>query len=309
MYVPDDDNYIVDGENYAPPRPPQENNQKFKLSQNMKIIILIIVVVVLGLSVYFISNLFFNGSNKKQQVTSGLSSTLSIDDSEVQKIYNLVKYGRDSNTLNKYLKEQFVTLKDFSNYEKYYYALSLLQEKNLKEIKSTGDSQKQYFISDNVMDELMKSYFGPKVQYLKQGTIPIVLQLDFDIGNTLSIKYNFGKERYETTVTKTEQTNNQVIPVALYTLESASRTDSGDITLVERVIYVTGSVNNNLVNYQVYRDYNHTMLIDSQSNISLEDYQKDPLTIDEYMENGNIITYKFKENKGEYYFYQSKIEE
>jgi len=31
--------------------------------------------------------------------------------------------------------------------------------------------------------------------------------------------------------------------------------------------------------------------------------------IDEYMENGNIITYKFKENKGEYYFYQSKIEE
>ena len=41
MYVPDDDNYIVDGENYAPPRPPQENNQKFKLSQNMKIIILI----------------------------------------------------------------------------------------------------------------------------------------------------------------------------------------------------------------------------------------------------------------------------
>ena len=51
------------------------------------------------------------------------------------------------------------------------------------------------------------------------------------------------------------------------------------------------------------------MLIDSQSNISLEDYQKDPLTIDEYMENGNIITYKFKENKGEYYFYQSKIEE
>lgn len=27
MYVPDDDNYIVDGENYAPPRPPQDDNK------------------------------------------------------------------------------------------------------------------------------------------------------------------------------------------------------------------------------------------------------------------------------------------
>lgn len=309
MYVPDDDNYIVDGENYAPPRPPQEDNKKFKLSQNMKIIILVIVVVVLGLSVYFISSLFFSDGNKKEQVTAGISSTLSVDDPEVKKIYNLITYGRDSNTLNKYLKEQFVTLKDFSNYEKYYYALSLLQEKDLKEIKSTSDSQKQYFISDNVMDGLMKSYFGPKVQYLKQGTLPIILKSDFDIGNTLSIKYNFEKERFETSLTKTELPSDRVIPVALYTLESATQTDSGDITLVERVIYVTSNVNNNFVNYQVYRDYNHTMLIDSQSNLSLEEYQKKPLSIDKYMENGNIITYKFKENNGEYYFYQSKIEE
>jgi hypothetical protein len=159
------------------------------------------------------------------------------------------------------------------------------------------------------MDQLMKSYFGDKVEYLKQGTLPIILVPGFDVGNTLSLKYNINKERYETTLSKTDVATAGLIPVAFYGLESATRSDDGMITLVERVVYITSSVNNNLVSYQVYRDYNHTMLIDSQNNIALEEYQKEPLSIDDYMEKANIITYKFKENNGEYYFYQSKIEQ
>lgn len=309
MYVPDDDNYIVDGENYAPPRPSQENNKKTNNSQIVKIVILVVIVLALGFGVYFISSLFF-GNNQKQEATTGISSTLSIDDPEVEAIYDLVTYGRDSNSLNKYLKEQSVTLKDFSNYEKFYYALSLLKEKELQEIKSSDTTaQKQYYIEDVDMDQLMKSYFGDGVKYLKQGTLPIILSPGFEAGNTLSLKYDINKERYETTLTKTAATAARLIPVALYGLESASRLDDGTITLVERVVYIVSNVNNNLVSYQVYRDYNHTMLIDSQTNIALADYQKEPLSIDDYMEKGNIITYKFKENNGEYYFYQSKIEE
>lgn len=309
MYVPDDDNYIVDGENYAPPRPPQDDNKKSNPSQMIKIAVLVVIVIVLGLSVYFISSLFFKGDNKNEP-TVGISDTLSIDDPEVEAIYDLVTYGRDNNTLNKYLKEQSVILKDFSNYEKFYYALSLLKEKELKEIKNSDTTtQKQYYISDADMDQLMKSYFGDKVEYLKQGTLPIILVPGFDVGNTLSLKYNINKERYETTLSKTDVATAGLIPVAFYGLESATRSDDGMITLVERVVYITSSVNNNLVSYQVYRDYNHTMLIDSQTNIALADYQKEPLSIDDYMEKANIITYKFKENNGEYYFYQSKIEQ
>lgn len=309
MYVPDDDNYIVDGENFAPPRPPQEENKKTNNSWNIKIVILVVTVLALGLGVYFISSLFF-GNNKKEVVTAGISSTLSIDDPEILDIYGLVTYGRDSNSLNKYLKEQSVTLKDFSNYEKFYYALSLLKEKQVREIKeSNTTTQKQYYISDVDMDQLMKSYFGDKVEYLKQGTLPVVLAPGFDIGNTLSLKYSINKERYETTFTKTTTDTSRLIPVALYGLESATLMDDGTITLVERVVYIVSNVNNNLVSYQVYRDYNHTMLIESKNNIALEEYQKEPLSIDNYMEKGNIITYQFKKNNGEYYFYQSKIKE
>lgn len=309
MYVPDDDNYIVDGENFAPPRPPQEENKKTNNSWNIKIVILVVTVLALGLGVYFISSLFF-GNNKKEVVTAGISSTLSIDDPEILDIYGLVTYGRDSNSLNKYLKEQSVTLKDFSNYEKFYYALSLLKEKQVREIKeSNTTTQKQYYISDVDMDQLMKSYFGDKVEYLKQGTLPVVLAPGFDIGNTLSLKYSINEERYETTFTKITTDTSRLIPVALYGLESATLMDDGTITLVERVVYIVSNINNNLVSYQVYRDYNHTMLIESKNNIALEEYQKEPLSIDNYMEKGNIITYQFKKNNGEYYFYQSKIKE
>lgn len=309
MYVPDVDNYIVEGENFAPPRPPQEENKKTNNSWNIKIVILVVTVLALGLGVYFISSLFF-GNNKKEVVTAGISSTLSIDDPEILDIYGLVTYGRDSNSLNKYLKEQSVTLKDFSNYEKFYYALSLLKEKQVREIKeSNTTTQKQYYISDVDMDQLMKSYFGDKVEYLKQGTLPVVLAPGFDIGNTLSLKYSINKERYETTFTKTTTDTSRLIPVALYGLESATLMDDGTITLVERVVYIVSNINNNLVSYQVYRDYNHTMLIESKNNIALEEYQKEPLSIDNYMEKGNIITYQFKKNNGEYYFYQSKIKE
>ena len=51
------------------------------------------------------------------------------------------------------------------------------------------------------------------------------------------------------------------------------------------------------------------MLIDSESNVSLADYQKKPISVEDYINQANIITYKFKEKDGEYYFYQSSIQE
>ena len=301
MYVPDDDNYIVDGENYAPPRPPQHDEEKKKLPG--KVIVLVLVAIVLGVGVYFVSSLFFGGDNKPREDDS-FSTTLSVDDPEVKKIYEKATYGRNSGTLNKYLKKQFVSLKDFSNAEKFSYALYGLREKDLEE----SDEEGQYLISDSRMDELMKAYFGDKVTYLKQGTIPITLGKTLRGGNKLSLTYDVNKEMYTTSVTSTTLSS-KTIPVYMAILESASRDDDRTVTLVERVIYITSSQSNNVVSYNVYRDFNHTMLIDSESNVSLADYQKSPISVEDYINQANIITYKFKEKDGEYYFYQSSIQE
>ena len=111
MYVPDEDNYIVDGENYAPSTSSGEKKPKKKSS--IKLIIIIIVALTLGVTVYFVSNLIFGGKSE-QNVGGGISSTLSVDDPDVLDIYAKVTYGRNSNTLNKFQKEQYVSLKNFS---------------------------------------------------------------------------------------------------------------------------------------------------------------------------------------------------
>ena len=310
MYVPDDDNYIVDGKNYAPPRQPKGDNKK-KNDKTKQIIILVVVAIVLGLLVYFISSLFFNGGTTSNKKNDALSTTLSVDDPDIEALYEMVTYGRDTNHLNKFLEEQSVMLRDFSNYEKYYYALSFLRSKDLEPVK--GEDKKeipnQYTIEDDVIDGLMREYFGDEISYLKQGTLSITLGSSLKEGNLLSFTYNVSDEQYDVTAQTKDSDTSRMIPVALYGLESASRDDDGTITLVERVIYLSGNVTNNTVNYEVYRDYAHTMLITSQDNIPLEEYQKNPISIEDYMDQGNIIVYQFKEDHGEYYFYRSRIEQ
>ena len=303
MYVPNEDNYIVDGQSYAPTTTSSEKKPKKKSSMKL-IVIIIIIALTLGFVVYFVSNLIFGGKGEQTIENNGISSTLSVDDPDVLDIYAKVTYGRNSNTLNKFQKEQFVSLKDFSNFEKYYYSFSSLQRKDLRD-----EENNQYSISSVVVDELMHKYFGPDVTYLKQGTIPIVLDHSFEQGNTLSLTYNVDSKKYMTTLTKTDNSNSSLVPISISKLESASKESDGTLVLVERVIYINSSQNNGAVSYKVYRDFNHTMLIDSKDNVSLEDYQKNPISADTYGQQGNLITYQFKQNNGDYYFYQSKIEQ
>ena len=47
MYVPDDDNYVVDGENYAPVRPADKKDSKgrFPIKKVIKIVLLFLVLL------------------------------------------------------------------------------------------------------------------------------------------------------------------------------------------------------------------------------------------------------------------------
>ena len=51
------------------------------------------------------------------------------------------------------------------------------------------------------------------------------------------------------------------------------------------------------------------MLISSQGNVKMEEYQQRPVALNDYLNQANTITYKFKANNGKYYYYQSSIAE
>lgn len=249
--------------------------------------------------------MIFNGSSRNTNDTPNLATTLSVDDPEVESLYEMVTYGRGDSTLNKYLKEQFVRAEDFSNYEKFYYSFSGLRNRDLEEVEDGT-----YAISESTVDQLMQDYFGDDISYLKQGEIPIVLSSSLDQGNTLLLSYQGEDMGFTTSISTTEEVQSRVVPIYMSELESATRDGDGMITLTERVIYLTSEQTGDSISYRIYRDYDHTMLLDSRENVSLSDYQNNPISIDDYMNTGNVVTYHFQQNDdGNYYFYQSSIEE
>ena len=59
----------------------------------------------------------------------------------------------------------------------------------------------------------------------------------------------------------------------------------------------------------MYSDYEHTILIDNVENISLEQLQKTPITINDYKDIATTITYNFKlDDNNNYYFNSSSID-
>ena len=57
----------------------------------------------------------------------------------------------------------------------------------------------------------------------------------------------------------------------------------------------------------IYKDYQHTMLIDSKTNITKEKLPTTEISIDEYLSNASTITYKFNSANQTYYFESSII--
>lgn len=306
MYVPDEDNYIVDGENYAPPRPPEPKKNEKKFS--MKPVIVIGGALLIGLTVYLVSTLLFGGATNKSK-NPGVSLKLELENTIVKDVYAKVTYGRDDTIMNKYVKEQAVRLADFSNYEKFYYAFSTIRKEDLYDTKLTSNSKKIYGIADADVTKLMKAYFGPNCTYLKQGSIPIVLPFVYDEGNFMQLVYSASDKAFTSVVENKEVgVDKSLIPTYLTYLESATQED-GTIQLVERIIYLSFTVSNDKIVYSVYRDFNHTMPIVKDKETTSSELAIKPVTIDDYLEKSNAITYTFKKDGENYYFYQSKIQE
>lgn len=301
MYVPDEENYIVDGENYAPEIKEEEHKKKKRNRTPIRIVIVIIISLSLGFATYYISDLILNGK-KEERPKEETRVTLSVDNEDVLAIYEKITYGRTSSHLNKYLESTSLTPEDFTNTEKFYYALSALEEEDLID-KGNGT----YSISDEKMDELMKSYFGTEVTYNKGGTIPVVLQKTVKNGNTLSLTYDETNEEYLTTITETKEDALKEVPIFMASLDSAEQ--KGDvITLTEKVIYIDSTIENNQITYHVYKDFTKQEELDSAENVDLNIYNQDSITVKDYLRDARTITYRFKKENDNYVFVRSKIE-
>ena len=136
----EDDTDIKFGKNISKKRSSSRANKKFTT------IVVIGVAVLFGVTFFIIFNLIFN----RKEPVEPVSNELALDDERVVALYDRVKYGARGPRYYKFVSEPSVTEKNFTNYEKFYYALSLTETNDFRETGTNNEAGiVEYYISGN----------------------------------------------------------------------------------------------------------------------------------------------------------------
>lgn len=283
------------------------NNPKKKNSK-LPIIIVVIISLVCGLSVFLISNAFFGKKEPKQPPV--VDTQLSLNDDNVQILYAYVTYGTRNKRNDKFLKEQNVTINSFSNQEKFYYALQFAEPEDFTNTgKVDKDNHKIYNISSAKIKNYMQRFFGGQVSYSNNSVITYPFSFQINGQNVGTLTYSIDRDGFDTIFNGLEEDITEEKTVEPYYTELVSATKKADGTyeLQEKVIYTETTIADNMYKIEIYKDYEHTMLLETRQNITEEQVKEDPVTIEKYKDRAATITYHFKLNGNVLYFDSSEI--
>lgn len=303
MYKPSRSNYVTDDE--------YENlnfKSKKKNNKNLSLIFVILIALVFGVVVFLLSSLFFSGSKTNNNQNQGKKESISINDKNVKKLYSYITYGPNNNRYTLFIKQKKVEQDSISNLDKYLYAMQFITKDDVleKDINNT----KTYYIKSSVIKNAIKKMYGNNIKYTETSEVPIVLDFTIDNKNKGTMTYDNSLDGYILSLTDLSQNQEEIIKPHYEKLKSAEYKDNNSINIKESIIYVTYKKNeDNSYSYKVYSDYEHTVLIDNVENISLEQLQKTPITINDYKDIATTITYNFKlDDNNNYYFNSSSID-
>ncbi len=289
----------------------EENESSSNKNSNniIPIIIVVVISLVFGLTVFFISNALFG--RKVIPPEQPVNTNVALTDDNVEILYDYVTYGVRNTRNDKFVKEQTVNINSFSNQEKFYYALQFAQ---VEDFVSTGEvnSQKQkiYTIQSSLIKNYMKRFFGSKVTYATNSVITYPFSFRINNQNVGVMTYSTEKDAYETVFTGLEDNivSEEVVEPYYTKLVKATRIGiDGSLELEEKIIYTETTEENGVYTVKIYKDYQHTMLIETKQNLTKEQLQTNPISIDSYQDKASTITYVFKLDSTNYYFDSSTI--
>ncbi|HOP65864.1 MAG TPA: hypothetical protein PLX66_02465 [Bacilli bacterium] len=281
----------------------------------VKTTLLILIVILIGLLSYIAYNSFLKEDEEINQ-----NQQLSLLDPTVELLYSYVK-GSDVECLlyNDYLlKNKDLTVNTFDNEEKYFFSWGLLDTNDF-EIETINDTFSEkvlnFTISYDDYDKAIKKLFGDDVTYSTIGKHSF--DLDFYTGNYIEFSYDESSNEYVGSVYGMGGTCDPINEV-YRELTEAIKTQDG-IILTEKFIYTDAEYDccsdgaSSTVKYKIYADYNKSILIYEsawidQDTLEYEDWAN-LISIDDYLDEANTITYTFKlKPDGSYYFVSSSVE-
>ena len=287
------------------------NVQKKKRNNKMiAIIIVVILSLLIGIGVFVGSNAIFNPKGKKKEPTP-TSIQLDLKNETIDILYHYVTYGTRGQRNDKFIKNQSVTAKDFTDQEKLYYAFQFVQVEDFVFTKQYDDKeQKIYNISKTKIDNYMKYFFGDGVLYSPVDEITYPFSFRINGQNVGIMKYSKTKKGYETVFNGLQEDvkSTDIVEPYYAKLVSAEQNLDNSIVLKEKIIYPVLEENNGSYSLTIYKDYNKTNILEKRENVTLEQLKKNPISIDNYLNNAATIEYTFAVGlSNAYYFASSKI--
>lgn len=287
---------------------PQEKTTRTRRKRSgLKFIFVIVLSLAAGVSVYFVSNTMFGKKTNSSVVIK--EKELDITDEGILSLYQSVTYGALGNRYDKYLKEQQVLLQNFSNYEKFYYALQYLSLDDFVDTKEVDASNglSIYSLSSDKVKSYMRRYFGNKITYSMDSSISLSVPFQINGNNTGVLSYDKSRASYVITFSDNLPNFSGFSNYNSKLVRAVQKAD-GSIVLTEKIIYPSIQQEGvDLYSCFIYRDYYHTMLIEKKEGLTTAQLENE-ISVEQYLDSANTITYTFHKNTdGNYYFYSSKI--
>lgn len=280
-------------------------NEKKLSKKKSSVIVVVVITLVIGISVFILSNILFGG--KKVDNTP---VDVDINSDNVQILYNYVTYGVRGTRNDKFLKEKYVNIDSFSNYDKFYYALQFVNRMDFKDTgRVNANKQKIYSISNTLIKEYMQLFFGNFVTYSTGSEITYPFDFKVNGYNVGVMNYNQENDCFDTVFTSVQDEIKKTSIIDPYYGSLVSAKEYNDLTLVleEKVIFTTVTESSNSFNISVYGDYEKNKLIDQFNGLSRGEAMNKDIDASNYIEKATTIKYTFKVYNGVYYFSNSEV--
>ncbi len=283
------------------------SEKKPKKSSKLPIIVVIVVSILVGLLVFLISNLFFG--KKTIKVETPKSKPLSLTEENVEILYDYVTYGTRNRRNDKFLKESHVTLQTFTNQEKLYYALQFAQVEDFVSTNKLDENNlKIYKISASKINNYMKRFFGGQATYKMDEVITYAFSFRIGGKNVGVLKPSVNGDGYDVVFTELQEDYPPELVEPFYgELVAAQKNTDGSYELTEKVVFTEVKKENEIYTVNIYKDYQHTYLIEKKLNQTEETLKQNPIKIANYKDKATTIKYLFKVSGTMLYFDSSTI--
>ena len=280
----------------------EENGTSKKNNNKLSIIIVAIIALLCGIFVFFISNALFG--KKVVPATPPKNVQVDLSDDNVEVLYDYVKFGVNNTRNDKFIKEKVVTIDTFNNEEKFYYALQFCQVEDFTDSKQVnGENQPIYKIPVTTVKKYMQRFFGNKVTFSTNSVITYIFNFKINDKNVGVMTYNATDDTYDTVFTELKEPEpTPVVEPSYAKLVKATRIGKDNsLELEEKIVYTATQVVDGVYTIGIYKDYEHTILLETKQNLTAEQLQQNPINIDNYLDKATTIKYVFKLNKVSYY--------